>query len=53
MKKKSIIMATLVLAISPVLAFAQHDTTPPVRTRTEPVHDRTPPAHDRTPTAPR
>jgi hypothetical protein len=53
MKTKSMIMATLVLAISPVLAFAQQNTTPPVRTRTEPVHDRTPLVPSRTPTAPR
>ncbi len=44
MKKKSMILATLILAVSPALALAQHDTTPAVRTHTEPVHDRTPPA---------
>jgi hypothetical protein len=51
MRKTILILATAVLAFTPALAFAQHDTTPPVRTHTEPVHDRTPPAHDRTPSA--
>ena len=53
MKTKAVILATLLLAISPALAFAQHDTTPTVRSHSEPVHDRTPPVHDRTASTPR